>query len=163
MADKGIPVSEATAGTLDKIDMKQATNANAETVFQQRIVIAADETPALANPLPVQHGDGTNVMPAGDAAARAIIVQPARGSKTTAAAVSIGTTATSILAANTGRRGLIFYNNGSATVYLGGTGVTVAGGIPLAAGASFSDTLTTDAWSGIVSTGTVDLRVIEVS
>lgn len=60
MADKGLPVAEATAGTLDLIDTKTVTNGISQTVQRQIIAIGEDLTTPIANPLPVQLGDGTN-------------------------------------------------------------------------------------------------------
>lgn len=54
------------------------------------------------------------------------------------------------------------YNAGSVTVYLGSSSVTTATGIPLAAGAYYSESL--DAVSrlyGIVASGTCEVRVRE--
>lgn len=96
-------------------------------------------------------------------------------------AVSVGTTATRLDTADeaSGRRGLaiVVYNNGAATIYIGGADVTTANGAPIAAGTwgpgidleGTSDlpaeTLGGDdheALYGIVASGTVEARVLEV-
>lgn len=86
-----------------------------------------------------------------------------------ASAVTVGTTATH-LTPWTPPAGLVtnpsqsfaVRNNGSATVYLGGQGVTVAQGYPLAAGAELGMDLENNHGElyGIVATGTVEVRVI---
>lgn len=57
---------------------------------------------------------------------------------------------------------LVFYNNGSETVYLGGSGVTTATGVPVSAG-QFSPSIDSgkDAIYGIVATGPCEVRVLE--
>lgn len=62
------------------------------------------------------------------------------------AQVSVGSTPTSILGADTARLGGLIRNVGSATVYIGPSGVTTSTGFPLAAGAD----LPTDVVAGIV-------------
>ena len=54
------------------------------------------------------------------------------------------------------------YNNGAETVFLGNDAVTTATGLPLAAGASFEDTLEAgEVLYGIVAAGTEECRVYE--
>lgn len=77
-------------------------------------------------------------------------------------AVSVGASATLIAAAAASRKGLVVANNGSATVYLGLSGVTTAAGLPLVAGekAVFSaDFVFAGALYGIAASGTCDVRV----
>lgn len=75
-----------------------------------------------------------------------------------------GTTATLLLAANPARATAMLVNNGTATVFLGKDAtVTTTTGIPLAAGASLVDDRSSDAWYGILATGTGDVRVLEVT
>lgn len=57
---------------------------------------------------------------------------------------------------------LVFYNNGSVTVYLGGSDVTTSNGFPIAAGSSspgLNDTA--EAWYGITASSSADVRVLE--
>lgn len=85
------------------------------------------------------------------------------GSKTLSASAPT-TTATLVLAANTGRKSAIIRNAGSVTSYMGKDNtVSVANGVPLAPGETLSDTTSTDAWWGITAVGTADLRVCEVA
>lgn len=85
-----------------------------------------------------------------------------------ARAVSVATTATAIdLDEGTGSgpsgQGASLYNNGSATVYLGGPSVTTAEGYPLGVGEHLAlDLERVDRLFGIVATGTVEVRVLEV-
>lgn len=77
------------------------------------------------------------------------------------AAVTVGTTVTPITAAATRRvDARVVYNNGSATVFLGGPTVAVANGLPLLSGASFSYDGSAPLF-GIVAAGTVEVRVFE--
>jgi len=156
MADKAFPITEQTAGTLDNVDASTLT-VGANTVMRQRINIS-DPTTAAA------HAAVENANPG--ATDYGLVTRPIkqRGTKTTSnTAISVTTAATSIIAANTARKGLIITNNGTVPVYLGIAGVTTANGIPLPAGASLTDDVTTDAWYGIVASGTADVRVVEIS
>lgn len=82
-------------------------------------------------------------------------------------AVSVGTTATVIDSEGEtdGKSGtsLAIYNNGAATVYIGGSDVTTANGVPVAAGTwgPGMDLAARDRLYGIVASGTVEVRVIE--
>jgi hypothetical protein len=60
MADKGIGIVAATSGFTDKMDTKTVTNGIGETVQRNLVALAEDLTTPLANPLPVQLGDGTH-------------------------------------------------------------------------------------------------------
>jgi hypothetical protein len=83
-------------------------------------------------------------------------------------AVSVATTATRLDTASesdsVSGSAVALNNNGSATVYIGDSDVTTATGFPLAAGASISFNLDgpSDALYGIVASGTVEVRVLEV-
>lgn len=77
------------------------------------------------------------------------------------AAVSVGTTATKLNTFSDDNRAdfdALIYNNGASTVYVGGSDVTAASGIPLAAGLSLSVRVESDLY-GIVASGTVECRV----
>jgi hypothetical protein len=54
-----------------------------------------------------------------------------------------------------------FVNNSNVTIYLGGSTVTTATGIPLLPGASFTDDIGHATYYCIVASGTADLRVLE--
>lgn len=75
-------------------------------------------------------------------------------------AVSVGTTATSLAAANTDRKALHVRNNGSATIFVGPTGVTTANGYPVEPGEDFVTACTAQLF-GIVASGTENARVLE--
>lgn len=83
-------------------------------------------------------------------------------------AVSVSTTATRLDTASEGDSvagsAVAVYNNGSATIFIGDSGVTTANGFPLASAASMSFKLDdqADALYGIVASGTEEARVIEV-
>lgn len=82
------------------------------------------------------------------------------------AAVSVATTATRLDSASKSddRAGsdIALYNNGSVTVYLGRSDVTTANGMPLAAGAYWSESLdSVSGLFGIVASGTCEVRVRE--
>lgn len=71
------------------------------------------------------------------------------------------TSATLIVAANTGRATLVMTNVSANTVYLGKSDVDTTK-YPLAQGEHFTDNSSTEAWYGITATGTGDIRYIEV-
>lgn len=83
-----------------------------------------------------------------------------------ATAVTVSNTATPLPASPlANRRGIIIYNNGSVTVFVGGATVTAAQGLPVAAG-SYGPALeagSTMLYYGITSTGSSDIRVLEYS
>jgi len=81
-------------------------------------------------------------------------------------AVSVGTAATALPAIIlTGRASLVLHNDGSNTVYLGGSAVTTSGatkGLPLASGAEFQlDIGKAGIIYGIVATGTESVICFE--
>jgi hypothetical protein len=80
--------------------------------------------------------------------------------------VSVGSTATLILAANLERRGSLLFNNSNQTVYLGmDVGVTTSNGFPLLSNASMQNSGPNAVWKGviygIVSSSTADCRFWE--
>jgi hypothetical protein len=81
-----------------------------------------------------------------------------------ATAVTVGTSAT-VLPATTlsDRDSILVYNNGTATIYIGGSGVTTASGIPVEPGASWSDDLGETAVYAISGTAGQNVRVLEES
>lgn len=86
---------------------------------------------------------------------------------TAARAVTVTTTATRLDSDNDNDdaqvgQAFCLYNNGAATVYIGGSGVTTAAGYPLAAGEHMTfDVSNADLTFGIVASGTVEVRVLE--
>ncbi len=83
--------------------------------------------------------------------------------------VSVGTSPTLIAAADTARREIHIQNAGTAAVFIGASGVATSDGMILAAGTGADDGLgtvvvipNTSAWYGIVASGTVNVRVLEV-
>lgn len=86
------------------------------------------------------------------------------GATVLSGAVSVAATATALPAsALSGRRALFVYNNGSATIFLGASGVTTSAGFPLLPGQSVSLETGALAIYGIVASGTVEARVMEVA
>lgn len=81
----------------------------------------------------------------------------------TTSQVSVGASATPLLAANLGARARVLTNtHASATVFIGATsGVTTANGHPLAAGASMSITYTGTLY-GITASATVTVGASEI-
>lgn len=84
-----------------------------------------------------------------------------------ARAVTVATTATQLdtngRPRSRGGQSLSAYNDGAATVYLGGADVTTAAGYPLAAGEHMAFDLNGgDQLFGIVASGTVAVRVLEI-
>lgn len=86
---------------------------------------------------------------------------------TNPAAVAVATTSTTILAANANRTGFIIVNNSTVTIFVKlGSGATVADSIPIARGASWTmtgDRVYSGIITGIVASGTADVRVSEMS
>ena len=88
---------------------------------------------------------------------------PAKGSRTHSVATPT-TSAVSVLAANSSRKSATIQNAGTVDVYLGKDNtLTTSTGIKLAAGDSLQDKNSTEAWWAITSSGTGDLRIIEVA
>lgn len=80
---------------------------------------------------------------------------------TDAAPVSVGVAATALVAADANRKGVRFYNAGTATVYIGSSAVTTANGaIRLDPGAVWVETdAAPAAWYGISGTAAQSVRV----
>ena len=77
-------------------------------------------------------------------------------------AVSVSNSAVALPSSALGSRvSVCVYNNGSETIYLGGSGVTTTSGLPLQAGASFCDDMGAQVLYGIAATGPVNIRVLE--
>lgn len=81
-----------------------------------------------------------------------------------AAPVMVGVAATALVAASAGRKAVRFYNAGTADVYLGGVGVTVANGaVKIAPGGLYlDDDAPGAAWYGISGTAGQSVRVQEL-
>ena len=75
--------------------------------------------------------------------------------------VSVTTAATLIKASNSSRKSILIFNNGSAILYVGITGVTASTGYEVLADHAIY-LVVTDAVYGITSAGTSDVRYIEV-
>lgn len=80
--------------------------------------------------------------------------------------VTVGNTATLIVAANNNRKGLIVFNNGSANLFIGpDTAVTTANSLPMIPLATFSQSGERDVYRGaiygIVASSTNDVRYWE--
>lgn len=75
-------------------------------------------------------------------------------------AITVGTSATQIRAANTSRRSISIFNNGSVTVYVGyDNTVTVSNGMPIPPGGERELRVTSDVY-GIAGTAGQDVRYI---
>lgn len=82
----------------------------------------------------------------------------------TTRAVSVASTATRLDALTEIGEEILVFNNGSATIYIGGADVTTANGVPVLPG-SWSPSLPLprgEALYGVVASGTHEARVIEV-
>jgi len=73
---------------------------------------------------------------------------------------TIAATATLIDAGSAGRESVLLYNNGTATIYIGHSGVTTSNGLPLPVGGSLTVDKNTAALYGIVASGTQNLRAL---
>lgn len=123
--------------------------------------------PGPSRVMVLQAPDGTFVEAQGSAAGHALTVPSGGGAGTSKSApktVTVTTGATSIQVLNANRNSIAIANEGSVTVFVGvDSSVTTANGFPIPAGGSLSDDQSTDAWFGIVASGTADVRVIEVA
>ena len=87
-----------------------------------------------------------------------------KGMMVLSGARSVGTSASALPAsALPARRVLWVYNNGAATIFLGPAGVTTANGFPLLPGQSVSLEVGALVIYGVVATGTVEARIMEVA
>ncbi len=77
--------------------------------------------------------------------------------------VSVTTTSGTLLAANASRLTAIFKNAGNARIYLTQSSPATSINFPLDPGESFEDEYTTGAWYAIAASGTVDVRLMEIS
>jgi hypothetical protein len=84
------------------------------------------------------------------------------GVLSTPAAVTVAATATLLLAANSARKQAIVVNNGTADMFVGGSGVTTTTGLPLYPGNEMV-LPTTSALYAIVVSGTQNARVSEIA
>jgi hypothetical protein len=84
------------------------------------------------------------------------------GALSTPAAVTVAVTATLLLATNSSRKQAIIVNNGTADMFVGGSGVTTAAGLPLYPGNEMV-LPTTSALYAIVASGTQNARVSEIA
>ena len=120
------------------------------------------------------YGDKTNglfvnvkQLPTGSNTIGVVVVanNPVGASALATAQASLGTTASSIVAARTGGSGTgriaaTLYNTGAVTVFVGNAGVTTSAGIPVPAGASLT-LKTTAALYGITASSTATVGVVE--
>jgi len=94
-----------------------------------------------------------------------ISINPLRG-EVHSTSVTVGTTATPLPAEPLeNRRALIFYNNGSKTIYLGGSDVTKDNGLPILT-ESFSpafDSGPLQIWYGVTASGETEIRIVELA
>lgn len=95
----------------------------------------------------------------------AVPVAQKRGAKVFGSVAVTDAEAVEVVAANPARLGLTIRNNGADTVYLGGDDtVTDASPLVLAAGATYVDEISNDAWWAIAGTGdSATLVFVEVS
>jgi len=84
------------------------------------------------------------------------------GSKTFGS-IWAGSPATQIRPNNTSRISLTMFNNGTSTVYLGKTNTISGNGFPFISEASLTDEDSNDAWFAYLSTGSNNIRFIEVA
>lgn len=92
----------------------------------------------------------------------AVYSDPKLSATPTTTAVTCATTATAAPASLLSNRTTVtFVNNSAVTIYIGGSAVTTANGIPLLPGASFTDDVSAAPYYCRVASGTADLRVLE--
>lgn len=81
----------------------------------------------------------------------------------TAAAVTVGTSAVVVAAANVDRRSVLIVNNAANVIYVGPAGVTTATGVPVAAGGGALTLNTTAAIYAIAGSAGNNVRVLQES
>lgn len=86
----------------------------------------------------------------------------AEANKTTHPAVNVTTTRVLLRAGNSKRYVLFIVNEGAGKVYIGDADVTAANGIPVPSGSIYPDYDSKDAWYAITSSGTADVRLMEI-
>lgn len=84
---------------------------------------------------------------------------PHRAATLAYGAISVADSATVIVTAQTNRVGVIIQNNSNQTIYIGGASVTTANGIALEPDDVYSNSEWAGAISGIVVSGTANVRV----
>jgi hypothetical protein len=90
------------------------------------------------------------------------LVTSSVGSSLTPSAVSVGTSATLLSAANSQRQSCMIANaDAAATLYVGDSTVTTANGMPVPPGGNITIDKNTGAIYGRVAAGTLDARVLE--
>lgn len=88
------------------------------------------------------------------------LVTSSIGTQLSSAAVTVGTSAVVVAAASSSRQSVVIQNKGSVPIYLGGSAVTTATGIEVAAGAAFTIDKTTAAVYAISGSAGQDVRVM---
>ena len=81
----------------------------------------------------------------------------------TSSAVTVGTAAVIVAAAAAGRQAVTIYNNGSADIFIGGSGVTTANGLRVGPGGAYSTDRCTGALYAISTAAGQNVRVLEES
>lgn len=80
-----------------------------------------------------------------------------------AAAVTVTTSATALNVGDADGQSVEVYNNGAATVWYGGAGVTTASGVPIALGTSrVFDLSPGEVVYAVAASGTVECRVAQI-
>ena len=145
------------------IDLSKEEAEHADTTANAKRVILTDSDGTAfssSNPLNVD----TEISVNGDLIVENVIVASLRGT-ILSSSVTIGDSATIIPASDlSNRKSMTIRNNGSNTIFIGGSGVTTGNGFPIKVNESFDiDLDDSSAIYGIVATGTEDLRILEVS
>jgi len=145
------------------VDVVKEEAEQADLVANAKRVILTDANGNVigsSNPLPVD----TEISVSGDLIVENVTIASLRGT-VLSSSINIGTSPTKIPSSNlTERKTLTIRNNGSNTIFIGGSGVTTTDGYPLKPNESMDIDLDAGATLyGIVASGTEDLRVLEVS
>lgn len=93
-----------------------------------------------------------------------VTVEEPPGANGSFGSTAVGTTATEVLTATTGRKSLLVQNAGSGPVYVGfDNTVTTANGVEIAAGGTYADETYSGSVYVIAASGTQDIRFQEVT
>lgn len=153
MADSFIPRKNPTS-TDQKIDTQQVTHGGNDVQRERVLLVDGASADPIEAGVSGSDGGANNALN---------VTRVPCASDLSQSAVSVATTQTLLAAANGSRRELRVANVGSATVYYGKTGVTTATGQPIAPGQTLFEDTYNGALYGIVASGTVAVRVMEVT
>jgi len=159
MGNRGL-ITREDGETID-LDESEAESYEIDAKSKRVILTDSDGTPfSSTNPLNVD----TEISLNGDLIVENVTVASLRGT-VLSTSVTIGDSATLIPSSDlANRKSMTIRNNGSNTIFIGGSGVSTSNGFPIKVNESMDiDLDDASALYGIVATGNEDLRILEIS